>query len=135
MQRMKKIIIFLSILLSATLVNAQIKRTPVKSAAKTDSAAASQPVQNTEQRQNRKAALKELNLTKEQKIKMKELRDDMKAKEDSINSDSKLTDDEKKVKLHQLRKQKLQTIEGMLTDEQKAKFRELRNKKQQEEMQ
>ncbi len=100
----------------------QVRRTVEKP--KADSA-------NTEQAPikkdgSRKELLRALDLTKEQKAKLKEINQSMRASREAIESDSTLSDMVKKEKLRSLRKEQAQKTQAILTDEQKKKFRELR---------
>ena len=80
----------------------------------------SQTVQsNATQKNNRKEMIRELNLTKEQRGKIKEFHQSMKQKKEAINTNQTLTADQKKEKMkeiHQEQKEKMNTI---LTPEQK----------------
>jgi Spy/CpxP family protein refolding chaperone len=77
---------------------------------------------------NRKELLQELELTKEQKAKLKEINQSMKASKKAIENDAALPDAEKKNKLKALKKEQSSKIQALLTEDQKIKFRELRLK-------
>ncbi len=104
--------------------SAQIQRTPAKQ--KADSSA--QMTRPDETTNNRMQIFKELNLTKEQKITMKDLRDQHKDAKDAIENDSTLSYEQKNEKLKQLKKQQAAKIQEILTEEQRVKFREIRLK-------
>ncbi len=104
---------------------AQIQRTVVKQ--KSDSTAVEQVPENKDG--SRKEMFRELDLSKEQKAKMKEINQSMKASKEAIENDAVLSDTEKKEKLKLLRKEQTFKIQAILTEEQKIKFRELRAKK------
>ena len=72
---------------------------------------------------------RELDLTREQKIKMKEINQSMKASRETIENDTTLSETEKKTKLRALKKEQIQKIQAILTEEQKNKFRQMREKK------
>ena len=103
---------------------AQVQRTPVKQ--KTDSSTVvTDPEKN---KGSRKEMFRELDLTKEQKMKMKEINQSMKASKESIENDTALSEIEKKEKLRALKKEHVQKIQALLTEEQKVKFRQLKAK-------
>ncbi len=104
---------------------AQIQRTVVKQ--KSDSTAVEQVPENKDG--SRKEMFRELDLSKEQKAKMKEINQSMKASKEAIENDAVLSDTEKKEKLKLLRKEQTFKIQAILTEEQKIKFSELRAKK------
>ena len=72
---------------------------------------------------------RELDLSKEQKVKLKEINQSMKASKEAIENDTALSETAKKEKLRSLRKEQAFKIQAILTEEQKIKFRELRTKK------
>lgn len=75
-------------------------------------------------KQNRKERMKELNLTREQKMQMKEIMQSGKASRESIENNAQLSDAEKKKQLHELKKSQAQKIQAILTPEQRAKYKE-----------
>lgn len=105
--------------------NAQVQRTPAKK--QTDSVVAKQVTEKNPD--SRKEMLKELDLTKDQKNKMKEINGSTKASKEAIENDTALSTEEKKVKLKSLRQEQMQKIQALLTEEQKAKFRKMKAKK------
>ena len=121
---MKKYIgIGLFIMISCTCF-AQIQRTVVKQ--KPDSTATEQGPEK--KNESRKEIFRELDLTKEQRGKMKEINQSMKASKEAIENDAVLSDTEKREKLRSLRKEQAIKIQAILTEEQKIKFRELKAK-------
>ena len=72
---------------------------------------------------NRKDRLKELDLTREQKIKLKEVRQSNQAAKAAIENNAGLSDEEKKKQIHTLQKDQQQKVQAILTEEQKAKFK------------
>lgn len=70
--------------------------------------------------------MKDLNLSEEQKTKLREQRTANKEKRDAIVNDSKLSDEQKKEQLSNLHKAQKDEMKSLLTDEQKAKMKELK---------
>jgi Spy/CpxP family protein refolding chaperone len=68
----------------------------------------------------------ELGLTDSQKAQIKPILMDAKAQKKAIEADTKLTQDEKRARLTDLRKQTKGKIDAVLTPEQKAKWEALR---------
>lgn len=77
---------------------------------------------------SRKEILKELDLSKEQKVKLKEVNQSLKASKEDIENNMELSDVQKKEKLKALKKEQMAKIQSILTEEQKIKFRELKEK-------
>ena len=102
----------------------QIQRTVVKQ--KSDSTAVEQVAENKDG--SRKEMFRELDLSKEQKVKLKEINQSMKASKEAIENDTALSETAKKEKIRSLRKEQAFKIQAILTEEQKIKFRELRTK-------
>ena len=117
---MKIPVIILSILFSNLISNAQIKREPAVTA-KTDTISFSSG--NTNEKMTRKDRLKDLHLTKEQKGKLKEIRQSNQAAKAAIENNPGLSDEEKKKQIHTLQKDQQQKVQAILTEEQKAKFK------------
>ena len=65
---------------------------------------------------------KELNLTKEQLVQMKEIRQSGKSRIAAIKNDKKLNADEKRIKLKEQKKEQFQRTMNILNDEQKQKM-------------
>lgn len=78
------------------------------------------------------AMMKELNLSDEQKAKLKEAGDANKAKKEAILSDSKLTEEQKHEQLKEMHKSESKNMKGLLTDEQKKKMKEFKVKRKAE---
>jgi Spy/CpxP family protein refolding chaperone len=72
--------------------------------------------------------MKELNLTEEQKTKIKAIREEGQTKLQPIKDDAKLTMEQKKEKAQPIMKDTMKKIMDVLTPEQKAKMKELREK-------
>jgi Spy/CpxP family protein refolding chaperone len=116
------------LLLTAALAQsaqAQIRRT-VPDKPKADSAAA--PTTAPGEKMKRKEMLKELNLTKEQKGKFKEMRKEAKNKKEAIENNDKLSQEEKDKQLKELKKEQFEKTDTLLTNEQKEKFKKMRKK-------
>ena len=112
--------IVLLLLLSFLFSTAQIER---KSAVvKTDSTTGVSSA-NTNDKMNRKDRLKELDLTREQKIKLKEIRQSNQAAKAAIENNTGLSEEEKKKQIRTLQKEQAQKVQAILTEEQKAKFK------------
>lgn len=117
---MKITCIVLSLSLTALSASAQIERKPV--IIKTDSA---QTTTNDTQvdKQSRKERFRELNLTREQKGKMKEIVQANKAAKEAIENNTQLSDQDKKKQLRELQKGQAQKVQAILTPEQLEKFK------------
>jgi Spy/CpxP family protein refolding chaperone len=98
----------------------QIERKPV--AVKTDSVQTTTN-DNKVDKQSRKERFKELDLTREQKGKMKEIMQANKAAKEAIENNTQLSDQEKKKQLRDLQKSQMQKIQAILTPEQIEKFK------------
>jgi hypothetical protein len=64
-----------------------------------------------------------LNLSKDQKIQLKEARQANKAKKEAIENDEKLSNEEKEAKLKQLHQEQVKNTMGILNEEQKEKIK------------
>jgi len=81
---------------------------------------------DSSQKISQKQILQDLNLTKEQKVKIKDIRQDAKTKKEAIENDSTLTETQKAQKLQELKKETSAEVDNILTDEQKAKKKQMR---------
>ena len=106
--------------LSTLTVSAQIERKPV--VVKTDSTQASVSDDKVD-KQGRKERIKELDLTKEQKGKMKEIVQSGKAAKEAIENNTQLSEADKKKQLRELQKAQAQKVQAILTPEQREKFK------------
>jgi Mg/Co/Ni transporter MgtE len=90
-----------------------------------------------EQENSKKQKLKDFNLTKDQKSKIKEQRQSAITKKAAIESDNKLSADEKAAKLKELKTEEAKNVMSILNDEQKQKMKKTmkakREKKKTEE--
>ena len=116
---MKTYIISITFLLGSLYSSAQIQRDVV---AKVDTISFSSSDKNKNDKMSRKERFKELDLTREQKVKMKEIMQSGKASKDAIENNAQLSEPEKKKQLRELQKKQLLKIQSILTEEQKAKF-------------
>lgn len=125
---MKKVLFILALTVSTASAMAQIERArKVKTTSDTTSTGAA--VTMNDDKQSRREMIKELNLTKEQKGKFKEMQQNMKAKKEAIENDEKLSDTEKKQKLRELRKEQMKATDNILNDEQREKMKQMRKDK------
>jgi len=79
--------------------------------------------------QDRKAMMQELNLSEEQKTKLREINEGNRQKKQAILSNSQLTEEQKRSQLNELRESGKGNLQQVLTDEQKAKMKDLRMKR------
>ena len=117
---MKIPLIVLALFLGTLSSSAQIERKPA--VIKTDSAQAVKPGNKADQ-QSRKDRLKDLDLTREQKMKLKEIREANKTAKDAIENNTQLSEQEKKKQLRTLQKEQAQKVQAILTPEQREKFK------------
>jgi hypothetical protein len=129
MKKLTSLIIFSFII---TLSYAQVQR---KAAVKnnSDSAAVGTDKKTLSRGQKIKVA-KELDLNKEQKSKLKEIRQSAKAKKDAVENDDKLSAAEKQAKLKELQREQAKSTMTILNDEQKEKMKEMRRNKKGKQM-
>ncbi len=80
-------------------------------------------VKNKNDKQSQKDRLKDLDLTREQKAKVKEIRQAGKAAKDAIENNADLAEADKKKQLRNLQREQAQKIQAILTEEQKVKFK------------
>lgn len=121
---MKKYIVTALAVMTGFISSAQIQRTVVKQ--KPDSVSSvPAPVQKND---SGKEIFKELDLTKEQRGKLREINQSMKASKEALESDTTMNDESRKEKLKALRKEHRSKIQAILTEEQKIKFRQLKAK-------
>ena len=80
------------------------------------------PAMEPEQPQGKKQAMKALQLTKEQKEKIRALRSEAKEKKDRIEGNDSLSAAQKDAQLKELKKEQAEKLKTTLTDEQKAKL-------------
>ncbi|MBS1752437.1 MAG: hypothetical protein R2765_03985 [Ferruginibacter sp.] len=124
---MKYTVILFSFLLFSVFASAQIERKPAITKADSASTTSSSGKMN---KQSKKDRIKDLDLTKEQKMKMREIKQSGKATKESIENNTSLSEEEKKQQLRALQIEQAQKIQEILTDEQKAKFKAGRQNRQ-----
>ena len=117
---MKISCIVLSLSFAALTTSAQIERKPI--VIKTDS---TQTTDNDNQvdKQSRKERFRELDLTREQKGKLKEIMEANKAAKEAIENNTQFSDQDKKKQMRELQKAQMQKIQVILTPEQREKFK------------
>lgn len=119
---MKISILFIAFLSVSLFSAAQIERKPT--VVKVDSATTTAATDKSIDKQSRRDLLKDLDLTKEQRSKLKEIRQANQATKEAIENNTKLSEEEKKKQLRALQKEQAQKIQSILTEEQKLKFKE-----------
>jgi Spy/CpxP family protein refolding chaperone len=117
---MKIAVIVPALLFFSISSSAQVERKPAVIKADTAKTAA---VQKDDDKPSRKDRMKELDLTREQRIKMKELMQANKVARASIENNPQLSEPEKKRQLRELQRQQAQKIQAILTPGQLAKFK------------
>ena len=123
---MKPSIVLFTFLLTAATASAQIERKPVVIKADSSQIATNY---NKADKQSRKERFRELDLTKEQKGKLKEIMQSGKASKEAIESNAQLSEADKKKQLRELQKAQAQKIQAILTPEQREKFKASRPNK------
>lgn len=73
-----------------------------------------------------KEIIQQLNLSREQMLKLREIRQANLAKREAVNNNDQLTPEQKQTQLTALKKEQAQNIQAILTEEQKTKMRTLR---------
>lgn len=124
---MKKGIILSAFIFISFLSVAQVQRTVTPSNPSDTIAKNSNIVAN--ENMNRKKMMAALDLTKEQKIKLKAIREDGKAKREAVENNDKLSDAERKMQLRSLQKEQLQNTMKILNEEQREKMKALQKEK------
>lgn len=114
---MKRFLIITSMLILSSNIFAQSKKNITTAPTKTDTIAAP-PKMN-----EHKDKFKELNLTDEQKGKIKELNKRNKSEKAKIESDATLTPEQKSAKLKEIKKEQSKSFKAILTPEQLEKFK------------
>jgi len=122
---MKRILMICFLAAASFATMAQVQRTATPSKQR-DSATGNV---TADDKMGKKEMFRELNLSKEQRGKMKEINQSNKAKKEAVQADEKLTDTEKKQKLRQIQRQQAMETNSILTSEQQQKMKELRKQK------
>ncbi|MEO5944148.1 MAG: hypothetical protein ABIP30_08540 [Ferruginibacter sp.] len=110
---MKKILFVLMLSIFTSVGFAQVRRTQVK-----------KPVPDSSQKA--KVKIKELNLSKDQRGKLKEMKQENKTAKDQVENDATLSEKQKKQQLKALKRQNAEKMNTLLTDDQREKLREMR---------
>lgn len=113
--------LILALIMISIVSTAQIERKPVP--AKLQDSVTTGPARKDAGKTRMKDILNDLDLTKEQRIKLKEIRQSAMAKKEAIENNSQLSEKEKKMQLRALQKEQAQSVQAILTDEQKEKFK------------
>ena len=82
------------------------------------------PSQMTQSKKKKGKKIKELNLTRAQRSQMKEFHKSIKQQRESIANDNTLTDEQRRSKLKDLKREQREKINSILTAEQKEKLKE-----------
>jgi Spy/CpxP family protein refolding chaperone len=130
---MKKMMSMMALVLLSAFSFAQVQRSKTTTLARPDST-----LTGTEKGKaggmGKKQMMKDLNLSKEQKMKLKELRQSAQAKKQAIENDDKLSAPEKESKLKELHKEQAKNTMSILSPEQKVKMLKMRKEKKGMEM-
>jgi len=118
---MKVSILFFAFVLISFFASAQIERKPT--VVKADSATTAGQAGNAAKKEKFKDRLKDLDLTKDQRSKLKEIKKADQAARAAIENNMQLSDEEKKKQYRELKKSQAQKIQSILTPEQIQKFR------------
>jgi hypothetical protein len=125
---MKEISFLLAFTLVISYSFAQVQRN-VKSVAPVGSAVVVTTESTADANGGKMKIMKELNLTKEQKSKLKELKQDGKEKKDVIQNNGTLKAEEKEARLKELRKEQAKNTLDILNEEQKEQLKKMRKDK------
>lgn len=129
---MKKIISLIIFSFIITFTFAQVQRKTAVANKKDSASVAAERKQTS--RGEKKQMVKDLDLNKEQKSKLKEIRQSAKAKKEAIENDEKLSADEKQAKLKELQREQAKSTMTILNDEQKEKMKKMRKNKKGKQM-
>ena len=84
-------------------------------------------MRNHKGKHDRRKMMSELNLTSDQKTKLKEMRVANKQKKEAILNNSSLSETQKREQLKDLHKEHAKGLENVLTDDQKAKMKSMKD--------
>jgi Spy/CpxP family protein refolding chaperone len=124
---MKKMIVLLAVAMMSQFVFAQVQEL-TSAGKKSDSTMGQGKQRHRMHQQEKRAMMKELNLTEDQRSKLKEMNAGNKEKKQAIVNNAQLTEEQKKEQLQSIRKAQAENMKAVLTDEQKAKMKEVRMK-------
>lgn len=119
---MKKIIAILAVAFMSQLAIAQENASPEMKKAN------SERKMHHKKGKHKKEMMKSLNLSDEQKGRLKELKTANKQKREAIRNNSSLTEAQKKEQLKALKQEQRNGMQSVLNDEQKQKMKEMREK-------
>lgn len=85
-----------------------------------------QKVQSDSSRKMHQQQMKDLNLTEEQKVQMKEMRENVKSQRDAIKNDASLSPDQKKAKMKEMHENSKNKRNSILTPDQQNKMKEMK---------
>ena len=122
---MKTYVFGLVLLLGTVSASAQIERKSTLSKNDTTNVVIGNSADNTK-KEKKRDMVKDLNLTREQQGKMKEIMKSGKAAKAAIQNNDQLSDQDKKKQLRELKKAQAQKIQVILTPEQLEKFKAAR---------
>jgi Spy/CpxP family protein refolding chaperone len=122
---MKKIILALLIVGFANATMAQIRREPSTNL---------NPAADTTQKISKKEMMDQLNLTKDQRVKWKQIHQNERSQRDAIMANDSLNAEQKKQQLKSLRKDTNQNINAILTEEQRQKLEALKQEMKDDKM-
>ena len=125
---MKQLICLIALAATISTTNAQVRRNSAKPIA--DSVV---EVNGQQQKINRRDMMKELNLSKEQRKQLKEIRQSNQSAKAAIENNTGLSAEQKQKELKALRRQQLEKMKAILTPEQLEKFKKLRQGQREED--
>lgn len=125
---MKKTIVFVTAALLCQLAFAQSPDPQPPAPAKGESAVTGKREHHRKHGHEKREMMKALNLTEDQKAKLKAMNEGNKEKKQAILNDSKLTEEQKKEQIKEIKKAQATNTQSVLSDEQKAKMKDLRKK-------
>jgi len=122
---MKKILLLLGFILAGVGVFAQVQRKAAETHNKNNAVPGNEMETKTDlsEKENELKVLKELNLTREQKGKLKEMRQVNQSKKETIVNDPTLTEAQKKEKLKEIKRSIAFELKNILTDKQIEKMK------------
>ena len=126
---MKKTSIILALTLISFISQAQLQRkvTPLANRHHdTVTAGNGKRIANNGEALNRKQMMRDLNLTREQQIKLKDTRQSNREKMEVITNDDKLSTEQKEAKIRELKKAQAMNMQGILNEEQRQKMKAMR---------
>lgn len=127
---MKKIIIASLLLCCFRYTEAQVRRNPVLTG-KTDTTVAVNAGNEADSRRKSLKMARELNLTREQMLRLRAIRLDMQARQEAIDEDMALSENERRNRLRTLQQDRLEANRKVLTPDQQARVRANREARRQ----